>query len=333
MLEKDYFLKRNVKANINYDLTPAQKQASETILNYVSNNKSVIVNAVCGAGKTEIVYQAIEYFLNQNKKVAFAIPRKDVCLEIFNRLRKDYPTINMTLVFGGNTTNLQGQLVVLTTHQLYRYPNYFDFLILDEADAFPYYQNDLLELFLNMAVKGPIVYLSATIKEKYQKICPNIVYVNRRFHNVDLPVPKIIKYNNFNKLEVLKKTISFLKRKQILIFVPTIEIGKKLASKTNYFFVYSSFKDKNKYIEAFKRKQFQILITTSILERGVTFSDVQVIVYEANHPLFDEASLIQISGRVGRKLKAPTGYVYYLATSVSIDMKKSIKSIINKNQS
>ena len=32
--------------------------------------------------------------------------------------------------------------------------------------------------------------------------------------------------------------------------------------------------------------------------------DVQVIVYEANHKLFDESSLIQISGRVGRKIKA-----------------------------
>ena len=331
VIETNYHLKNNIKANINYSLTLAQQNASDSLLEYVKANKSVIINAVCGAGKTEIVYQAIEYFLNQNKKVAFAIPRKDVCLEIYNRLKNDYPKIKISLVYGGNTTHLEGQLVVLTTHQLYRFRNYFDFLILDEADAFPYYQNDLLETFLNNSVKGPIAYLSATIKDDYLKICTNVIYVNRRFHNYDLPVPKFIKYNYFNKINVLKEIIFSLKRKQILIFVPTIAIGLKLSYQTNYPFIYSSYKDKNLYIEKFKNKKIQILITTSILERGMTFFDVQVIVYEANNSLFDISSLIQISGRVGRKIKAPTGNIYFLATNKSKAMKDAINEIINKN--
>jgi len=292
----------------------------------------VIVNTVCGAGKTELVYQAIEYFINNNKKVAFAIPRKDVCKEIYLRLKKDYPNVSMSLVYGGHNKIIEAQLVVLTTHQLYRYPSYFDLLILDEADAFPYYHNELLNVFLNKACKGPIVYLSATIKKDFLDICQNVVYVNRRFHNVDLPVPEYIKYNNFNKLSVLSNVINSLKNKQILIFVPTIEIGKSLSNKTNYKFIYSSFKDKEKYIEEFKEKKIKVLITTSILERGMTFFDVQVIVYEANHKLFDQSSLIQISGRVGRKIKAEKGRVIFLANSLSIEMKKCIDSIKEKNK-
>ena len=111
----------------------------------------------------------------------------------------------MSAVYGGNTNDLEGQLVVLTTHQLFRYKNYFDLLILDEADAFPYYKDELLNNFLKSSVKGPIVYLSATIKDDYKKECKNIVYVNRRFHNYDLPVPKVIRFNILNKIVKLKQ--------------------------------------------------------------------------------------------------------------------------------
>ena len=329
---KTFFVKESIAADLNYDLTKTQQKASCEILNYVKNNQSVIVNAVCGSGKTELVYQAIEYIVNQNKKVAFAIPRKDVVIEIYLRLKKDYPTLNITSVYGGNTSKLDGQLVVLTTHQLYRYKKYFDLLILDEADAFPYYKNELLNHFLNESVNGPIVYLSATIKDDYKRICKNIVYVNRRFHNFDLPVPKIVMFNPLNKLIKLNQIIALNRYKQILIFVPTIEEGKKLVKKTGYSFVYSSLKNKQEIIEKFKNRQIKIMITTSILERGMTFFDVQVIVYDAQHDLFDESSLIQISGRVGRKLKAPTGNVYFLTSKITTPIIKCIKTIKNKNK-
>lgn len=187
-------------------------------------------------------------------------------------------------------------------------------------------------MFLKESVNGPIIYLSATIKYDYNTCCKNIVSVNRRFHNIDLPVPKYVKYFSFNKLIILKKTINSLKEKQILIFVPTIEIGKKLQLKLKYPFVYSSNVNKEKYIQQFKNNKIKVLITTSILERGITFFDVQVIVYEANHSLFDTSTLIQIAGRVGRKRKAEKGKVYFLANSSCESIKKCIKEIILKNK-
>ena len=327
-----YSSNNNIKANLNYSLTKTQDKASNEILSYVLKNQSVIVNAVCGAGKTELVYKSIEHYINKGLKVAFTIPRKDVCIEIYNRLKKDYPSIDISLVYGGHTKNLEGQLIVLTTHQLYRYENYFDLLILDEADAFPYYKDELLETFLNKSVKGPIIYLSATIKDDYLSKCSNVVLVNKRFHNHDLPVPTIIKYNKLNKIKVLNNVINSLKNKPILIFVPTIEIGMQLSKKINIPFVYSSFLEKEKFINDFKNKAINKLITTSILERGMTFFDVQVIVYESNHKLFDVSSLIQISGRVGRKINAPSGKVLFLCDKTSKEMNICIKEIIEKNK-
>ena len=142
-----------------------------------------------------------------------------------------------------------------------------------------------------------------------------------------------IRYTFFNKYEVLNQTLNKLKNKLVLIFVPTIDIGKKLSSKTHIDFIYAALANKDVYLNKFKNKEIKILITTSILERGITIKDVQVIVFEANHRLFDEASLIQISGRVGRKITSPTGKVFFLATNMSEEMNKCIKEIKRKNNS
>ena len=327
-----YFNNKNIKANLDYSLSKTQLEASEKVLSYIKNNENVIVNAVCGSGKTELVYKSIEHMINNNKVVAFAIPRKDVVIEIYNRLVKDYPSIDITCVYGGNTSKLEGQIVVLTTHQLFRYKKYFDLLILDEADAFPYYGDEMLHTFLKESVKGPIIYLSATIKENFKKECKNVVYVNRRYHNYDLPVPKVIYYNFINKISVIKKLIETNKNKPILIYVATIQEGKYLAKKLNVPFVYSSYIHKQKYIDLFKENKIDVLITTSILERGITLKNVQVIVYNSSHQLFDEATLIQISGRVGRKKDYPTGNVYFLTTKKSDSISKCIKTIKAKNK-
>ena len=327
-----YLNQSTIKANLKYQLSKAQLKASNQVLNYVKNNKSVIVNAVCGAGKTELVYQSIEYMLNQNKIVAFAVPRRDVVIEIYNRLVKDYPNVDVSCVYGGNTSKVTGQLIVLTTHQLFRYKSYFDLLILDEADAYPFYGNQLLNEFLYQSIKGPIIYLSATIKDSYLKQCKNIVLVNKRFHNHDIPIPKVIRYYFFNKIDTLKKIISLERKKPILIFVPTISVGKKLSLILNIPFVYSSYKYKQEYIDMFKENKISILITTSILERGITLKNVQVIVYEASHKLFDESSLIQISGRVGRKIDAPSGNVYFLTNKKTHSINQCIKKLKQKNK-
>jgi competence protein ComFA len=65
-------------------------------------------------------------------------------------------------------------------------------------------------------------------------------------------------------------------------------------------------------IEAFVLKKWQFLMTTTILERGITLVDLQVIIMQGDHPLFHERSLVQIAGRVGRKPQAPGGKVYVI---------------------
>ena len=81
-------------------------------------------------GKTEICFESICGYLAQGKKVGFAISRRQVVLEIANRLRRAFPELSVCEVAQGYTQVTDADLIVCTTHQLYRYPYAFDLLIL-----------------------------------------------------------------------------------------------------------------------------------------------------------------------------------------------------------
>ena len=76
-----------VVLDLKYPLTSVQEEISKKLLQNYKKGIDTLINAVCGAGKTELVYRSIEYFINQGKRVAFAIPRKDVVIEIYERLK------------------------------------------------------------------------------------------------------------------------------------------------------------------------------------------------------------------------------------------------------
>ena len=63
--------------------------------------------------------------------------------------------------------------------------------------------------------------------------------------------------------------------------------------------MYSDLVKRKENIEAFRKGRFRFLISTSVMERGITIPDVSVIILHYGKT-FDEASLIQMLGRVGR---------------------------------
>ena len=75
------------------------------------------------------------------------------------------------------------------------------------------------------------------------------------------------------------------------------------------------------------------MISTTVLERGVTFPHTDVCVLDANSGVFDEASLIQMAGRAGRDFQDPTGNVLFLCNEMSEVVKKCISSIRKANES
>src|SRR5699024_269170 len=89
--------------------------------------------------------------------------------------------------------------------------------------------------------------------------------------------------------------------------------------------------DREEKVIAFRQKKLQALLTTTILERGVTFPAIDVVVIDAGHRVFDDAALVQIAGRAGRSLEDPTGEVLFLHQGKSNSMVKAKTEIIQMN--
>ena len=296
---------------------------------------------MCGAGKTEITFEIISYALKNRKTVGFAIPRKDVVIELSKRLQDVFKGAKVIAVYGGNTNDLEGDIIVLTTHQIYRYINFFDLLIMDEIDAFPYKGNDTLHEFVKRSISGNYLLMSATpSKELIESFDSNSVFkLQKRFHNHPIPVPQIVELPSFLFIFFLLKKIKQYKKegKQLLIFVPTIDNGELLYFKLRYLvkkieLVHSQRKNRNEIINDFRNKKYDVLVTTSVLERGITIPNLQVIIFNADNNIFNSAALIQISGRVGRKKDYPDGEVIFLCKVKNHEMEDAIK-ITKENNS
>lgn len=329
--------------HLEYELSPEQKELSDKLVENYKKGIDSLVFAVCGSGKTEICLQIIKYAINCGDKVAFALPRRDVAIELHNRLKEIFRYNKVICLYGGHTKDKEGDIVVLTTHQLYRYRQYFSLIILDEIDAFPFKDDPILHSMFYQALCGHYVMMSATpskdVISHFKEKNKDILKLEIRFHRHPLPIPKIVKRNKlFQYLYLIKKLKEYKsKYKPVFIFAPTIELCEKIYRVISLFvkggnYVHSKRNYRTEIIDEFRDKMYSYLVTTSVLERGVTVRDLQVIICQSDHKIYEKGTLIQIAGRVGRKFDAPTGEVIYLCEKVTTDMSDSIKEIMKNNE-
>jgi len=338
----DYLVSKNSKLSLSYPLSEEQARCSKKILENFQNGIDTLVYAICGAGKTELIFHSILYALSNHLHVGFCVPRRDVVIEIKERLKEAFINNSVISVYGGHTETLNADIICLTSHQLFRYPSYFDLLIMDEIDAFPFKNNEVLNSLFFKSIKGHYIMMSATPSLKtldfFKKDGRDIVTLFSRFHRHNLPVPEpFFKAGVFKLLTLFKFLKEFIKEgKQVFIFCPTIEDTNSLFLKTKCLFPngnYVSSKRENRegIIEDFKKKKYAYLITTAILERGVTVDNLQVIIFDADSPIYDSYSLIQISGRVGRKKNHPDGRVIFICEKRTKDIEECIREIKHNN--
>lgn len=338
------------------ELTNVQQKAADGITQAILNcDSELLVWAVCGAGKTEMLFPGIAESLKLGKRICIATPRTDVVRELLPRIREAFSSIYVQGLYGGSHENDGvAQLVIATTHQLLRFKNAFDVVIVDEIDAFPYHTDKSLPFAANRAKKTPntTIYLTATPRQKHQilissKKLPHI-FVPSRFHGYPLPVPVLTMCYSLQKdLKRFLPPESFTKwftnrgnpDRQLLIFVPSIILAEKLSKNLikvlqnkNVIAVHASDNNREEKIRQFRDKKISILVTTTILERGVTFPAVDVVVFHAGHSVFDEAALVQIAGRAGRSPKDPTGEVVFFHDGKTEAMVQAIRSIITMNK-
>ena len=334
-------------------LTSFQEKVSEGLIRAVEKKEPTLVHAVTGAGKTEMIYQVVAKVIDDGGAVCLASPRIDVCLELYKRLQNDF-ACDIALLHGESEPYFRTPLVVATTHQLLKFYHAFDLLIVDEVDAFPYVDNTMLYYAVKNSVKedGLRIFLTATSTDELDRKVRTgelkRLSLPRRFHENPLIIPKPVWLSDFNrcleKNQLSTKLKTYIEKQRrtgypLLIFASEIKKGEKLKEilqvhfpDENIGFVSSITEDRLEQVQAFRDGELTILISTTILERGVTFPCVDVFVVEANHRLFTKSSLIQIGGRVGRSMDRPTGELLFFHDGLNASIKKAINEIKQMNK-
>lgn len=334
-------------------LSEGQRQASDKVVEAVLSNEDLLVWAVCGAGKTEVLFAGIERALQLGKRVCLATPRTDVVLELSPRLRKVFPQIPISALYGGSEERHQyGALTIATTHQLLRYYKAFDMMIVDEVDAFPFTADESLQFAVHQARKtqSSLIFLTATPNQKLQQQCLNgkrkYVTIPARFHRHPLPVPKFNWCGNWRrKLEKTRLPANILQwtglrlrtDKQALIFFPNIRLMEKALPVFKHIdprieAVHAEDPYRKEKVQKMRNREIPILLTTTILERGVTFPNIDVAVVGAEEDIFTESALVQIAGRVGRSAVYPSGHIDFFHYGISTAMEKARKQINDMNK-
>lgn len=340
---------RNVQLTWAGELSSAQSKIAEALLEDQSVASTFLLWAVTGAGKTEILFPLLKEFLEQGKRIAVTSPRVDVCNEIFLRFRQAFPNEKISLFHGQERKDAGDTFVVCTVHQLLRYHDYFDLVIVDEVDAFPYDTDPLLHRAVDTAQrpKGKRVYLNATPDGKLKKLVDRLYYLPARYHRRSLPVPELLFSWQLEKelldgrlsKKILVKIAALLAENHVLIFCPNIPLLEKMAeciqcefSEVQLTTVFSQDQERLVKVERMRAGKYQVLLTTTILERGVTFEKVSVIVLQASHRVFKKSALVQIAGRADRKGEFARAKVIFVTSEVTTAIKAAISEIKGNNQ-
>ena len=347
------FPPHSVQLYYKHTMSKEQEKLSKELVEVT--DKEHLVWAVTGAGKTEMIFELIKSVLEEGGRVGLAAPRIDVCNELAPRIKEAFPLEEVTVLHGlMEESYKRTPITIATTHQMLRFYQAFDVLMIDEVDAFPYSNSDMLQFAVHRAVKptGRLVFMTATPSKlelyKIQHHQLSYSLLPARFHRHPLVVPLFKELRNWDraleKKKIPQELYLWMKKRidektPFLVFVSTIgqipaveEMMSRAFPNASFSSVSSQEEQRQERIQQMRDGKLDFLITTTILERGVTFYGIDVAVTEAQEEIFTREVLVQIAGRVGRSVDHPGGEVVYFYEGISRAMKQAKKEIESLNE-
>lgn len=355
VLEPNQFTVKKPVLSWHGQLSPLQERAAKQVASRMKDHQRQLLWAVTGAGKTEMMFKGLAACLARRERIAIASPRVDVCLELYPRLQAAFANTDMAILHAHQELPYHyAQLTICTTHQLLRFYHAFDNLIIDEVDAFPFTASPALFFASRQAVKknGGILYLTATpstgmIKQvRRQQLA--VTYLPLRYHGALLPIihrylaPRWrhqVKKGTLPASLLRRMRLAVANKHRFLLFVshvddlaPVAAACRRSLTGLKFTTVHASDPHRLSKVQGMRDHLYTFLITTSILERGVTFPEIDVLVLGADDEIFSTAALVQIAGRAGRSVKRPTGHVGFWVSAHRKNVQQAVRQINSMNR-
>ena len=352
----------NIIKSLKFSLTNDQKKTLEEInLDLSSTNKMFrLLQGDVGSGKTIVSLLAAYNTVNSGFQVAVMAPTEILARQHYNFARKIFSNqMNIELISGKSEYKTKKEIlkklakneinIIFGTHAIFQKKVSFKnlgLIIIDEQHKFGVNQRKRL------SDKGgkncDVLLMTATP-------IPRTLTMTL-YGDMDLSIikekPKSRKpIKTYSKLESkIEDVIKFIKKEiklgnQIFWVCPLIEESKKLdhssavkkfeylkkifPNQVSLLHGKTDLKDKEIILDKFLKKEFQILVSTTIIEVGIDFPNANVIIIE-NANKFGLSQLHQLRGRVGRGDKDSTCILMF-KSNLSENAKKRINILKESN--
>ena len=358
----DYKKQNNIIKNLKFSLTNDQKRTLEEInLDLSSTNKMFrLLQGDVGSGKTIVSLLAAFNTVNSGFQVAVMAPTEILARQHFNFAKKIFLNqISVELISGKSDYKTKKEIlkklannqidIIFGTHAIFQKKVFFKnlgLIIIDEQHKFGVNQRKRL------SDKGgnncDVLLMTATP-------IPRTLTMTL-YGDMDLSIikekPKSRKpIKTYSKLESkIEDVIKFIKKEiksgnQIFWVCPLIEESKKLdhssavkkfeylkkifPNQVSLLHGKTDLEDKEIILDKFLKKEFQILVSTTIIEVGIDFPNANVIIIE-NANKFGLSQLHQLRGRVGRGNK-DSNCILMFKSNLSENAKKRINILKQSN--
>jgi ATP-dependent DNA helicase RecG len=352
----------NIVNKLDFNLTSDQTKSLNDI-NKDLNSKSKMFRLLqgdVGSGKTIISLISSLNVISSGFQVALMAPTEILARQHYTLAKKLFPkNICIELLSSKSEKTEKKRIVnelksnkihmVFGTHAIFQKKIIFfklGYIIIDEQHKFGVRQRKLLSdkggnncdvllmsatpipRTLTMSVYGDMDV--SIIREK-----PNNRKEVKTYSKLESKIDDVVKF--------VKKEIN--EGNQIFWVCPLIEESKKLdhqSSVNKYKFLNGLFpnkvallhgkienEEKEKILNKFLKKEYSILVSTTIIEVGIDFPNANVIIIE-NANKFGLSQLHQLRGRVGRGVKQASCILMF-KSNLSINAKKRINILKNSN--
>jgi ATP-dependent DNA helicase RecG len=351
-----------ILSKLNFKLTNDQQK---TLLEINKDLKSKtkmfrLLQGDVGSGKTIVSLISALNVIESNFQVALMAPTEILARQHFNLAKKLFPkNINIKLLSSKSVSFEKKEIIkglknndismVFGTHAIFQKKIIFSnlgYVIIDEQHKFGVRQRKLLsdkggkncDILLMSATPIPRTLTMSIYGDMDVSIIrekPNHRKEIKTYSKLENKIEDIIKF--------IKKEIK--EENQIFWVCPLIEVSKKIDHQSavkKFEYLDSLFPnkvgllhgkidnlEKEKILNKFLKKEFFILVSTTIIEVGIDFPNANVIVIE-NANKFGLSQLHQLRGRVGRGTKQSTCILMF-KSNLSENAKKRINVLKKSN--
>jgi transcription-repair coupling factor (superfamily II helicase) len=339
-----------------YEDTPGQLRSTKDTLDDMCRDIPMdrLVCGDVGFGKTEVAMRASYLAFLNKKQTALVSPITILADQHYRSFKKrmDQFHVRVEMLSRFRTSAEQKRIleklakgeidIIIGTHRLLQKDIKFKNLglvVVDEEQRFGVKQK---EVFKKIKADVDFLTLTATPIPRTLNIALNKL---RDISTITTPppgrLPVVTEVRRFSLGLVREAILNEVKRQgQVYFLHNRVQTIDSLADKLRILVPEARFGvahgqlgsgDLEERIVAFKDHQFDVLVSSTIIENGIDLSNANTLIVN-NAEKFGLAQLYQLRGRVGRSKRQAYAYFMYHGQRLKLDAKKRLKAIVEASE-